>query len=353
SCRDVPAGSGGWGGGGATHSVFAPELVFERSVNEDARAYTWFHEGMTRGFGQGDLVRWMRVRSPGAETARDPRLLGQLQRTDPAGLYVGDPAGRIGAIALALSGSAQVPFLALGAPTEESVSPNPARPPGVRLIRLSPGPQMRARLLAGAARAQGVHRVALATPGEGGDMRLARALLEVASEFDLEVLPLEYTSGRRERRDDVARLRASGADAVALLGPGEESADWLIALKAGGKPLLVLGTEELDPAGFHEQARRAAEGAIFVRGSYTPVGAGSGVGSDEGPLPASAAECYVAGWLIADAIAHGADTPWTLEQALEKRIVEGDALDAWPAIPPTVARVEMSRIRNGQAEPLP
>jgi hypothetical protein len=69
-------------------------------------------------------------------------------------------------------------------------------------------------------------------------------------------------------------------------------------------------------------------------------------------LDRTAAELYVGGWLLGDAINRGADTPQALRKALEARISEGDAHDAWPAIPDSIARIEVMRIRNGRAERL-
>jgi hypothetical protein len=203
-----------------------------------------------------------------------------------------------------------------------------------------------ARLLLSAARGRIVRKLAVLVPDRGGDLRLARALARAAAAQGLEADTVFYVAGRSERRSEAARLRARGFDAVALLGPGEESADWLPALRAGGGGgLLVLGTDEIDPLGFHEQARRADEGAIFVRGTYVP--------SDTSWTAATDAVAWIAGWVVGDAIAHGADSPGTLEKALRARVTESDAGSAWLNVPPEIARVEVLRVHGGRAEPLP
>ena len=80
---------------------------------------------------------------------------------------------------------------------------------------------------------------------------------------------------------------------------------------------IILGTDELDPAGFHDQAQRALEGAILVRTRYTPA--------DTLAWDDLSAAAWSAGWVIGDAVAHGADSPKSLDRALEARATEADA----------------------------
>ena len=122
----------------------------------------------------------------------------------------------------------------------------------------------------------------------------------------------------------------------------------------------MLGTDELDPDGLHDAERRAAEGAIYVRTDFAPndtlpdVAYGAADSARIEPaFDSDAAGLYIAGWLLGDAIAHGADTPTALEKAMRAHVAEGDANDAWLEVPPSVARIEVMRIKGGRAEPLP
>ncbi len=322
--------------GPASHSVFRQWLVLPAG---DAGAY---EAGLKRGL---FVTPWMpRMKLTTLGERDDPRFEGMLVRREPFGVVVADPAESRGARAAALAAAFGMAYVALGPSVTMRDSTRSAVMLGERALVPRPGPDALARALLDAARRQGARKLALVVPGEGGDLLLAHALGRAAGASALPVTRIEYVAGRREHREDARRVRASGADAVALLGPAEESADWLPALRAGGGAVLVLGTDELDPAGFHEQARRAAEGAIFVRTRYSPVD----TSATEWDGPSSAA--WIAGWAVGNAIAHGADSPRALVRALETRVPEEDASNAWLAVPPEVAKIDVLRVRNGRAE---
>lgn len=338
ACKDCCSGQLPFPAGPASHSVFRQWIVLP-SGGTAASAYAG---GMRRGLGTTPWMARMKI-TPLAERD-DPRLDGMAARQEPFGVVVGDPADPRGARAAALAAAFGLTYVALGPSVTLGDSTRSAQGPGERALVPRPGPDAQARGLLEAARQHGIRKLALILPSEGGDVRLARALERAAHTGALAVTTIEYLAGRREHREDVRRVRASGADAVVLLGPAEESADWLPALRAGGGALLVLGTDELDPAGFHEPARRAVEGAIFVRTRYAPAD------TSEVEWDGLTAAAWIAGWAVGNAIAQGADSPRALVQALESRIVEGDASDAWLAVPPEVARIEVLRVKNGRAE---
>jgi hypothetical protein len=336
ACRDCRAGQYAVAAGPALHSVFRQWLI---DPDGDSREYG---RGVIRGLGKPEWASRVRI----STTERDdPRIDGFLASREPFGVVIGDPGNPRGLRGATLAAAFRIPFVALGLNAVVRDSMRSAVMPGERALVPRPGPNALAALLLEAARKQGARKLALVVPTEGGDLRLAHALGRAAEAGGFPVATIEYPAGRREHREDMRQVRASGADAVALLGPGEESADWLPALRASaGAPLLVLGTDELDPAGFHELARRAVEGAIFVRTRYTP--ADSIAGGWTGP----SASAWVAGWAVGSAIARGADSPRALLKALEAGTSETDASNAWLTIPPEIARIEVLRVKNGRAE---
>jgi hypothetical protein len=331
ACRTVPFSIAA---GPASHSVFSQWIA---SGGEDGG---WpYIRGLGRGIGPGNWVGRTRVHTIAQALDVDSEV--RVVDRETIGLVIGDPREERGMRAATLAAAYRIPFLALAPSRSARDSAISAVTVGARALVPRPGPETRARLLLAAARKAGASRIALLLPEEGGEVKLADALERTARGMNIAVVRIGYPSGRREHREDAARLRSSGANAVVFLGPGEESGDWLPFLRSG---MLVLGTDELDPSGFHESARRALEGAILVRARYTPADTTAGGWSES-----SAAE-WIAGWAIGDAIAHGADSPLTLAKALEERATESDASDAWLAVPPEIARVEVLRVRGGRTE---
>jgi hypothetical protein len=317
ACKDCRAGQYAFGAGPAMHSVFRHWMPGGSS---------WDYQlGLRKGL---EGSPWMTKPMVMTGSRSDPLIAGMIAAREPIGIVIGDGAEYAGMLHL--------PFIAT---TPGPIPGEPLRtdmpPSSVRALVPRPGPGKLAGLLLDASHPR---KLALLMPDTGGDLRLRRALLAAAATRGIAADTITYVAGRRDRRGEAAALK--GYDAVALLGPGDESADWLPALRG----IQVLGNEQIDPAGFHEQARTAAEGAIFVRSYYAPV-------DTAGVREAESAE-WVAGWLVGDAIAHGADSPKTLQGALNARSSDGDQREAWVDVPPAIARIEVFRVRGGRAEPL-
>ena len=317
ACKDARAVAFTDPAGPASHSVFAQWLA----VDDIADPY---HRGLRRG----GLLDTGRVRVQSFSPMLDRASRARAASREPLGVIVGDE--------VVLAALFRIPCVALAPDTSPRDSMRSATGPRPYVAR--PGPEARARILIDAARRQGARKFALVLPEEGGDRALADAFERLAGADAVRVV---YPAGRREHREDARRVAATGANAVALLGPPEESGDWLPFLGKG----LVLGTDELDPAGFHDQARRALEGAILVRTRYTPA--------DTLAWDDRSAAAWAAGWVVGDAIAHGADSPKALDRALEARATEADASNRWLALPAGIAKVEVLRVRGGKMETLP
>jgi hypothetical protein len=316
ACKDCRSVAFADPAGPASHSVYAQWLVSP----DVSRPY---FAGLRRAL--PDFERLNRVRMHNFTSALDR---AQVASREPIGVVVGDEP--------MLAGLFRIPCLVLASDTSPREPTRSATGPRPYVAR--PGPQARARLLLDAARRNGARRIALVVPEEGGDRAFADALERLAG---ADAVRVAYTAGRREHREDAKRVAATGADAVALLGPAEEAGDWLPFLGKG----LLLGSDELDPAGFHDQARRALEGAILVRTRYTPA--------DTLAWDEHSSAAWVAGWVVGDALAQGADSPKSLGRALEARATEADAANLWLALPATVAKVEVLRVRGGRLEILP
>jgi len=319
ACKDCRAVGYTNPAGPASHSVFAQWLA----VEDIAAPYL---AGLRHSIADNDL--YGRVRPQSFTTAIDPAWKAVSMSRQPIGVVVGDE--------IVLAALFRIPCLVLAPDTSPRDSTRSATGPRPYVAR--PGPEARARLLLDAARRNGARRIALVVPEGGGDRPFADALERLAGS---DVVRVTYQPGRREHREDAKRVAATGANAVALLGPPEESGDWLPFLGKG----MLLGSDELDPAGFHEQARRALEGAILVRTRYTPA--------DTLAWDEHSAAAWAAGWVVGDALAHGADSPKALDRALEARATEADASNRWLALPAGIAKVEVLRVRGGNLEPVP
>jgi hypothetical protein len=317
ACRDCRS-QFAYGAGAASFPVFSHWLA----VEDDGE----YHRGLLRAMGP----MMPRVKVMGLSEV-------SAFRREFVGVVIGDPASHAATLAHAF----QVPFVALMPGAWPRDSTRSAVPIGSRVLVPRPGPNALAERLLESAKRQGAKKIVLVRPDEGGNVELAHALERAAGQMET----VSYVAGRREHREDARRVRATGADAVVLLGPADESADWLPALRSGGSPLLVLGTDELDPQGFHEQARRALEGAIYVRTFWTPA--------DTTSWTDASSSAFIAGWAIGRAILAGADSPHTLAVALEKDVSEQDASFAWFLVPREVATIDVFRVKGGKAEKLP
>ena len=111
--------------------------------------------------------------------------------------------------------------------------------------------------------------VAIALPGTGGDLELARGFVGAMRALGRTVHVLTYAPGRRDFTPEAKCFIATGAKAILLAGPSEESSEWLAALaKLRARPL-VFGSSELTPDGLHPQDRARLAGAIFVGEEWT------------------------------------------------------------------------------------
>jgi hypothetical protein len=317
ACRDCRS-QFAYGAGAASFPVFSQWLTVDTDGN--------YHRGLLRAL--GPMTGRVKVMGLSEGAAFDREFVG---------VVIGDPASHAATLAHAF----QVPFVALTAGAWPRDSTRSAVPSGSRVLVPRPGPNALAARLLDSAKRQGAKKIVLVQPDEGGNVELAHALVRANGQLET----VTYTAGRREHREDARRVLATGADAVVLLGAAEESADWLPTLRSAGSQLLVLGTDELDPEGFHEQARRALEGAIYVRTFWTP--------SDTTSWTDASSSAFIAGWAIGRAIAAGADSPRTLAVALEKGVSEQDAVAAWFDVPREVATIDVFRVKGGKAEKLP
>ncbi len=265
----------------------------------------------------------------------------------------------VGAIVLGVEGPALPASLSLGSaigipglsvtgtgPPESHVDSTTYGAPV--LFCLTPSARAQARLLLEHARSQGARRMVLALPPGGGDEALAAAIEDQAG--DVSVERYEYAPGRRDFAPEVRAITSRGADALVLLGPGEESGEWLLALRAAGVRLLVLGTEELDPQGFHERVRVAAEGIAYVGRDYIlSEKERSGIGAQwiaDDPL---FRRYYLAGRALGESVAAGAFTPGSLRESLSRRAWPRHTLAASLEWSREVASVSLHRIQGGQA----
>ena len=317
ACKDCRTQPWSIAPGPATYSVFAQWYATAEGGS--------YHRGLSRGITNFEWLR--RVRIHGFRQDLGDVATMQIAQHDPPGLVIGDdPAG----LPAVIAASARVPFIALAPGVAHDTTASGA---WNRALVAAPGPEARARLLLARA---GVSKLAIVLPDEGGDRAFADALERLATN----AVRVTYTAGRREHREDAARVRATGADGIVLLGPAEESADWLPFLKGGAK---LFGTDELDPAGFHDP--RPLEGAVLVRSRYTPA--------DTLQWSDASAAAWIAGWAVGDAMAHGADSPGRLAKALDERAKESDAANRFLSVPPEVATIEVVRVRGGKLERLP
>jgi hypothetical protein len=221
------------------------------------------------------------------------------------------------------------------------------------VFMLTPSPTTRARALLAHASARQAKRIVIAMPEVGGDQALAAAL-----ESQARGLPIErfvYATGRRDYAPEVRELRTRDADALVLLGPAEESGEWLLALDKARLRPFIYGTEELDPAGFHERVRASAEDVVYVGSNFVltdSLGALLRRASGEANADPAERRFYLAGRALGEAIAGGAYSPGTLRQALSRRPGTTFALagrSAWIEWPERIASIPIYRVRGGTA----
>ena len=186
----------------------------------------------------------------------------------------------------------------------------------VKPFLLRPPDFERARCLVDVIRSRpAIRKVAIAVSESGAGYGLAACLAKACQDYGIAIERLDYAAGRRDYAPEVARFATSSADALVLAGPGEESAEWLVALGRRKLHPLVLGDRELDPAGFHPAAQAALDGAVLVDDEWI-----DDAGSDRATQRAAAdslgfegsadfARGYAFGRLLALELMHGAYTP--------------------------------------------
>lgn len=212
-----------------------------------------------------------------------------------------------------------------------------------------------------------VRRIAIAIPSVDGDFDLAAGFLAGARELRREAAVLEYEPGRRDYAPEARHFAESGAQALLLAGPAEESAEWVAALARARLRPLVLGSNELDPAGFHAGVRAGLEGAIFAGDDWEDrdanllarihaAGDSLALGDDPGFRRG-----YRFAWMVTRSVVEGAWTPTSLRLALERRSLPRSPVHpfdtpvqsrAGAVNRPTDVVVPLFVVRNGEARPL-
>ena len=168
-----------------------------------------------------------------------------------------------------------------------------------------------------------IKKVAIAMSTSGAGYGLAACVAKACQDLHIPFERLDYEPGRRDYAAEVARFVATGADALLLSGPGEDSAEWLTALARLRTRPLILGDRELDPSGFHPGAQAALDGAVLVDDEWLDDAA-----SDRAALQAAAdsvgfagsgdfARGYSLGRLLALELGSGAYTPSRLLTELD------------------------------------
>jgi len=211
-------------------------------------------------------------------------------------------------------------------------SQRPLRPSALPPLQMRPPGTERGRRLAEVLRSRAdVRRVAIALPEDGGDLPLVTGFAAALRAVGREIVVLEYAPGRRAFTAEAMRFAESGAQAILLAGPGEESGEWLAALAARNSRPLVLGSNELEPSGLHPSARTRLEGAVFVgddwvdqRGELERRFRQMDPGPDRisGGRGADYRRGYRAGWLLARSISEGAFTASSLALVLARHSLE-------------------------------
>jgi hypothetical protein len=170
-----------------------------------------------------------------------------------------------------------------------------------------------------------LQKVAIAVPESGGSFGLATCFASAMRAIGREFVELRYEPGRRDFSPEVRRFRESGAQALLLAGPAEESEEWLLALRKAKLAPVVLSHRGIAPEGLHEQAKSAAEGAYFVGNEWTPAKddderavteAAQRISSEDSP---DFRRGYRLGRTLARTIVDGAFTPSRLYLSLESR----------------------------------
>ena len=226
------------------------------------------------------------------------------------------------------------------------------RPPGTERARRL-GEVLRARVPQG--------DLAVALPRDGGDRSLVRGLEVVSHLLGRRLHLLVYEPGRRDYAPEARRFVESGAKALVLAGPAEESAEWALALGRARVKTLLLGPAELDPAGFHPAAKTAIEGAVFVADEWeerdSTLTPGASASAEEGE---SRQRGFRLGYRIGREVRSGAYTPASLTLALAAQSLPVHRPDPWDPLAlsaapdgatgkPSLAIVPLSEVRKGEA----
>jgi hypothetical protein len=210
-----------------------------------------------------------------------------------------------------------------------------------------------------------IKKVAIVVPEHGADFVLGASFISAVRVMRREFEVITYPPGRRDYGAEAERFIASGADAILFTGPGEESGEWLAALARRKVRPLILGTEELQPAGFHPATRALLEGTIFVGSDWedrSPDVLDHLERRGEIAFDPGFRRGFRFGWLVGRSILEGAYTPTSLRVALESyahvrqggqfsRVLVGVERPA-PAKPEEIV-VPLYTVKNGEAVPLP
>ena len=184
ACKDCRTAPFSGAPGPASHSVFSQWFA-------SGDGSTPYFRGLQRGIQNPDWL--LRVKLHMFKQDIDPASTTMIARHEPIGLVIGDPANEVATVIAATAG---IPFVGLapGRALDPQFSAASFRP-----LVAAPGPEVRARMLLAAARRQGVKKLALVVPDQGGDRALADALGRLAG---ADAVRVAYTAGRREHRED-------------------------------------------------------------------------------------------------------------------------------------------------------
>ncbi|MGH7726535.1 MAG: hypothetical protein ACREOU_13995 [Candidatus Eiseniibacteriota bacterium] len=339
-------------GGGATRPIYRIGFVNPPQADSLEERFRWeraFWAGLGSAVGDRGEDFTQRPHHDRGETV-EWATLATVNMSHGAGAIVLAAQGPSLPSTLAVGVALGLPVLLVSGETLPESHRDSTLYPTPYLFSLSASNDVRARLLIDHARSRGVRRITLAIPSGGKVESLATAI-EVQAQ-GLNVERFEYDSGRRDYSPEVRSVVSRGADGLVLLGPAEESAEWLLALAATKTRLVVLGTEELDPAGFHERTRAAAEGAVYVSSEYElseKERGGLMRGTEwisEEPLYR---RYYLAGRAIGACVAQGAYTPGSLRKSLARRSRPSHTLTASLEWSEDIAAVPLYRIERGVA----
>ena len=235
----------------------------------------------------------------------------------------------------------------------------PLGPMGPAVFQIGPSAQQRGEALARAVLLSRPRRIGLLLPGTG-ESALARGFVATAESLGAAVAArATYTAGTSDLRTEIRSFQANGVELLLWDGEARDAETLLRQLAREKMTLPVCGGAELDPERHHAQIRPSLEGVTFVGEDWQLAAAAQAVldsvaraaGEEHaGPLVARG---YLAGRLIADAVAWGALTPEELATGFAARLGADPELRArgFIAWTPAEATLPVFTVTRGRAVP--